>query len=304
MIPEKIRVDSLIPGTSVAPLLPPAVTAFERCVPLISVDGATWGFVSDRNIGLLRSSKYLSYTKYEKAKVLMIKGKDPVAALHRLAEELRKAGILPPGHSPSDVAAVFSTSAQKMQISQSLVDLVGAKTSRVVVVGFVGRDRNCRIWVGRRMGTAMDNPTKIQNLITFSAEELSIGREALAEHAHRSIDLQPDLFSKLRSAGIHCSMLRSPRGIRRVSLHAYEMDLTDTAHFFPRATLPVESFELAPVKSVLDWCHAGLVCLEEIPAIVGFCVRHGIITPETDEHFMHVTQALGNDLGCPFVYRK
>lgn len=300
MIPEKVRADSLVPGTSVASLLPPAITDCEKCVPLVTSDGQTWGFVHDRHVALLRCSKYFSYTKHEKVKVLMIKGTDPAAQLKRFADEVSR----PAGVGLTDFTTIFSLSGRRMEISRSLIELLGVKTSRIIVMGFVGRERNCQLWMGKRAGTAVAHPTKSQSLISFAHNDLLLSREALSEHAYRSIDLQPDLFGKLRSAGMQCTMIRSTAGVRRVSVHAYEMDLTDTNHFVPRAKLPVESYELVPVKTILDWCHAGLVCPEEIPTIIGFCIRHGIITPETDEHFGLVSQMLSNDIFIPFPYRR
>ena len=293
MIPEKVRALSLQPGTSVLPLLRPACPpGWPKVVPLLTADMACVGFVAEQ--------KLLDYTRIGRVRILKIKGTDPGKALGSLATELGQRGVL---DGPSDPLTIFAAAAT-LRIPQSLCERIGAKTGRVVLIGFVGRERNCQVWMGRRAATAMISPGKLQPLISASVDVLSVTRERIAEMAYKMIGLQPDLYSRLRSAGITTTMVSGERGIRRISTHAYELDLTDYPSFVPRASQAVEAFEAMSVGTALDSCHAGMLSSPDVVAIIGFCLRHGIITPETDENFDAVNKALAFDIAEPFPFKE
>ena len=79
MIAEKVRSDSLVPGSSVLPLIRTQYLPGcpePRLFPIVSADGIGLGCVDERFVALFRGSKYFSYTKLDKVKVLRVKGKD------------------------------------------------------------------------------------------------------------------------------------------------------------------------------------------------------------------------------------
>lgn len=305
MIVEKVRSDSLVPGSSVLPLIRPPYLPDcpePRLFPIVSVNGVGLGYVDERFVALFRGSKCFSYTKLDKVKVLRIKGRDLDEALKLFAHDLQRRGLLP-ADALDDPIVCLAKDKSAFHVERSLAPLMGARKSRLVVFGFAGRDRNCQLWMGRRTATAMREPTRLQNIISFDLNEhLIMDREALSKVAYEAVGLQPALYRSLRSTGIQTSTLRVPKGISRVTTQSYELDLTDFPGFAPTTSpsLPVEGFELVPVKTVLDWCHAKVICEEEVVPIIAFAIRHGIITPETDEHYTQVCESIqGGALQLP-----
>lgn len=303
MVPEKLRAVSLLPGTSVLPLFLKKSESVEKLIPLLTLSLVCVGFVTEKNLHHFRSSKHFSYSKIGRIRVLKIKGQDIDKVLESFSTELCEKGVVPCDRGQIVIFPV-SGSQPVGKINRSIVELTGAKNSQVVLIGFVGRERNCQVWMGRRAATAIVNPAKLQPLLSLEAESISFTRERVAEMAYKTLGLQPDLYSRLRSAGITSTILHIDKGIRRFSIHSYELDLTDYSCFTPKASQTIETFEAMPINAVLDSCHAGMVDSPEMVAIIGFCLRHGIITPETDEHFDSVNQALDFDISDLFPLKE
>lgn len=188
------------------------------------------------------------------------------------------------------------------RVDREIVTLLGAKVCRIMVIGYTGRGRQCKLLMGKRLATAVINPTKFQTTLSMDSDKMVQTREELSEVAYRVIGLQPDCFNRLKSATLQNVMEKYLNGIRRMSIHVYDLDLTDLP--IPKGCQHIERFEMVPVHNVLDWCHAGLVCDHDIPGIVGFCIRHGIITPETDENYALLNHALNYNIGKAFPYKK
>lgn len=305
MIAEKVRSDSLVPGSSVLPLIRTQYLPGcpePRLFPIVSADGIGLGCVDERFVALFRGSKYFSYTKLDKVKVLRVKGKDLKEAFKLFAQDLHRRGLLP-ADMLDDPIVCLAKDKSVFHVERSLAPLMGARKSRLIVFGFAGRDRSCQLWMGRRTATAVREPTRLQNIISIDLNErLIMDREALSKVAYEAVGLQPALYRSLRSAGIQTSTIRIPKGVSRVTTQCYELDLTDFPGFTPTASpsLPVEGFELVPVKTVLDWCHAKVICEDDVVPIIAFAIRHGIITPETDEHYVQVCEAIqGEALQLP-----
>ncbi|PJF19707.1 hypothetical protein PSACC_00478 [Paramicrosporidium saccamoebae] len=297
-IPGKLRSDSLLPGTSALPLFQSSLLiSNERCLPLLTCNELCIGFVSAINIPLFRNSKYFSYTKIDKTRVLKLKSPHLTeAGLDGFVAELRKKGLI--SVEGTDPVSVFADRGSQpiCRVERGILELLGAKTSRVSVVAFSGKSRNCKILLGKRQPTAMANPAKYQLLLSFDYDRLTVTREELAEIAYRGIELQPDSYGKLKSAGLKTFAKKTASGVSRISTHTYEIDITDSPLFAPKVTQVIEAYETVPIHTVLDKCHAGVVCCHDIPIIVDFCIRHGIITPETDEQFVLVNQTLNYDM--------
>lgn len=305
MIVEKIRNNSLFPGTSVLPLVQaPAEYGDMTYIPVMIPGGSVVGFVRNSDLIFFRNSRFFSYTKVNKTKVLLIKGSDIEVSLRLFRDELLKKGIIH-GQRPDEGMITLAAGTKDISITSDLCPIMGAQRHRVAVLGYVGRDRNCCLWMGRRLPTALTHPTKLQSLLSYEETLCPVTREQLASVAYEKINLQPDLYGRLRSAGlVEHRQVKSQHGTLRTRYHIYEIDLTDYPTFVPRARQPVEGYELISVKTILDSCHVGSVCDTDFVPIISFCIGHGIITPETDDNFTLVNQSLHNDFDNPFVLKK
>lgn len=305
MVAEKVRLDSLQPGTSVLPLVStcPLLTG-ARVVPLVSQEHACLGYILEKHLAIFKKIKYLKYTKVDRVRVLKVKGVSIKQLLGAIMGELTKKGLM--FEAESDQVEIFSNIELKSvcSIPRSLAETIGAKESRVVLIAHIGRDRGMSLLMGRRVPTAVNNPSKLQCLLSFPHSALLISREELAEVAYKSLDLQPAFYSKLKSAGVSSTMLVAERGIQRLSIHCYELDLTEIGTLKPTCPTHIEQFETIPIKAILDSCHAGMVCQQDILPILGFCVRHGIITPETEDGYGQLVQSLSYDIPTPFLFPK
>lgn len=310
VVKEKIRTDSLQPGTSILSLLgrSPLING-DRLIPLLTFADQTIGFVSVTQKCIFKQSRYLSYTNVDGVKVFRLKGSPVERILLLLKQDFQKKGHL---QSENDAAAdeestaVFPTLGKDpiCCVPRPLAEMIGAKTSRVVLIAHMGRDRNLSLTMGRRVRKAVKNPYKLQCFLSFNHSTLSITREELAEVAYKVLDLQPAYYSKLRSVGIYPSMLAMDKGYERISTHIYELDLNDLDTFKPRCPSLIEQFETIPVKILLNSCLAEMVCAHDLLPVISFCFRHGIITPETDENYEQLTQLLNYDIVNAFPFKK
>lgn len=305
MVAEKVRLDSLQPGTSVLPLVNtcPLLTR-ATVVPLVSQNNICLGYISEQQLPTLKKIRYVKYTKVDRVRVLRLKGTSTKQLLVAIMGELSKKGMI--FEAESDSVEIFSGAEIEAicSIPRSLTEVIGAKESRAVLIAHMGRDRGMSLLMGRRLPTAVNNPSKLQCLLSFSHSKLVLSREELAEVAYKSLDLQPAFYSKLKSADVSNTMLATERGIQRLSTHCYELDLTEIGTLKPNCPPHIEQFEGIPIKAILDSCHAGMVCQQDIPPILSFCVRHGIITPETEDGYARLVQVLSYDILNPFPFHK
>jgi len=307
VVREKIRADSLQPGTSVLPLLgrSPLING-DRLIPLLTFGNQTIGFISVTQKNIFKQSRYLSYTNVDGVKVFRLKGSPAEKMLSLLNEEFQKKGHFQSEDDADDLPAVFPSLGKELvcYVPRQLAEMIGAKTSRIVLIAHMGRDRNLSLIMGRRIRTAVKNPYKLQCLLSFNHSALSITREELAEVAYKALDLQPAYYSKLRSVGIYPSMLAINKGYERTSTHIYELDLTDLDTFKPRCSSFMEQFETILVKTLLNSCLAEMICGHDLLPVLSFCFRHGVITPETDENYEQLTQLLSYDIVNTFPFKK
>lgn len=305
MVAEKVRLDSLQPGTSVLPLVNtcPLLTG-AKVVPLLSQDNICLGYIAEGHLSTLKKIKYVKYTKLDRVRVLKLKGTPTKQLLSAIMSELSRKGVS--FDAESDSVEIFSGTETKAicSVPRSLTEVIGAQESRVVLIAHMGRDRGMSLLMGRRLPTAINNPSKLQCLLSFSHSKLVISREELAEVAYKSLELQPAFYSKLKSADVSNTMLATERGIQRLSTHCYELDLTEIGTLKPNCPPHIEQFEAIPIKAILDSCHAGMVCQQDIPSILSFCIRHGIITPDTEDGYVQLVQVLSYDILNPFPFYK
>ena len=293
MIPEPLRTPSLQPGTSISPLLPPGFSPNSPGVPIFGSDGDLWGVLTQENFDKCRNYKAWKYSKSDRTKRLIFRSnhEESFSSLCNTDDE----------NAPT--CWITSSQLKTCQVTRRVANLIGAKQTRFAVVAFCLIERQYHLLMAKRLPTAIENPTKYQTLLDSALEGSTICREELGEIGYRDFGLQPELFQKLRSAGIVCTMTAVSGGIQRVSTHVYDLDFTGI-NLSPNPKPPIQFYEVVPVKTVLDWAQAGLISTQAIPVIADFCVRRGIITPETDDSYLSLVRALHNDLSNPYDFRK
>lgn len=324
VVGEKVRANSLLAGATLLPLFKSHfIFSEDRCIPLL-VDRECVGFVALANLPTFRASRFFSYAKVGKVRVLLLKNGDRDKMLAEFVNSLIKRNVLH-NETPQDLLKVYSRelaegrlcdTAQQQQpqqqpqqpiirLAKSAAEYFGVVINRLCLLGFSKRDGGgWHIWLGKRLPTAIDDPLKYQLLVSMSHDGPAAARETLAEAGYQKIGLQPSHYAKLTSTGLTSTVQRTSLGLCRVVTHCYEIDLSEEPGFSPQCTTPIEEFELVPVASVLDRCHAGALSLDEIPVIVNFCLLHGILTPENERNYLHVSQAIHYDIcSKPFPFK-
>jgi 8-oxo-dGTP pyrophosphatase MutT (NUDIX family) len=160
----------------------------------------------------------------------------------------------------------------------------GVRAYGVHVNGFVRDGAGLRMWVGRRAHEKHTYPGQLDNLIA-GGQPVGLGVfENLIKEAEEEASVPPALARTARPAGVISYVLEIPEGLRPDTMFVYDLELP--ADFTPRSSDgEVEEFYLWPIDKVLDVVantteykfNCNLV-------VIDFCVRHGLIGPETREY--------------------
>jgi 8-oxo-dGTP pyrophosphatase MutT (NUDIX family) len=115
----------------------------------------------------------------------------------------------------------------------------------------------------------------------------------------------PSNFVKanLRSTGILTFMNRSPsRWILPGIYHLYELRLPSDGSIQPRTNIEdgeVDSFGLMSVDEAMRLLMNGEFKPSSAMALVDFCIRRGVITPESDPRYLDICMALRRPVVLP-----
>ena len=124
--------------------------------------------------------------------------------------------------------------------------------------------------------------TPHETIIRECAEEASLPSDFVKKH--------------VRSTGMLSYMNRSPsKWILPGIYHLYELRLPDDGTITPRTNAEdgeVDAFQLMDIEQVMERLLQGRFKPSSAMALVDFCIRRGIITPESDPAYLDVCMAM------------
>lgn len=172
-----------------------------------------------------------------------------------------------------------------MSLDRSAVSSLGMRGYGVHLNGYVRKNDDICLWVGKRAPNKLVAPNKLDQI---AAGGLPYGlslRQNLAKEAEEEANIPADLIAKARSVGLISYRCARENTMRDDHLYCYDLELP--ADFVPQNNdAEMQSFALLPAKEVLEILRntddfkfdAALVALH-------FLIRHGVLTEEESEYF-------------------
>lgn len=163
---------------------------------------------------------------------------------------------------------------------RALMPALGFKAHGVHCNGFVREDKKIKLWVARRSMDSTTDPGKLDHIIAGGQPHGYSLSENLAKEAYEEAGVEAALAAKAILTGTITYNLGMAHGIRRDTLHVFDLELPAT--FTPRNTDgEVMDFRLMEAEEVLERLknkddfkfNVNLV-------LVDFFIRHGFITPD------------------------
>lgn len=287
----QVRTSSLQSGTSVYTLLKSHPLVKQSVfVPLVDPQGRTLGWINKASNGIvLKKCHSLSYGKINNVKCFSFKkNTDLTSSLAILERELEKMGLLSHPSIPIPISLVD----KNLSLDPVLIKALGLKTFGFCLIAFLGRTlSDTSLLVARRSTTALEEPSKLQSLLSDFQVEPWISRERLAQFADQRLNLQPLFYNKLKSVGIFPVVYEIDAGLSWQMVHIYGLDISESPSWRPQNSVTIE-YELVPISRFLDAGYAEMVSRTDLYCILHWCITNSMISPETDTNFAHVCELL------------
>jgi 8-oxo-dGTP pyrophosphatase MutT (NUDIX family) len=178
------------------------------------------------------------------------------AALEDAVAALVAAGLIPRLRGERYDIRAAKGSASLATIDRSAVPAFGVRAEGVHVNGLVRRADGLHLWVAVRAADKAVEPGKCDNVVAGGIPAGLGPQETLIKEAAEEASIPPELAATARKVATLSYVMawdgpRQARGMRRDTLHVYDLDLPET--FVPRPhDNEVQGFELWPIARVAE----------------------------------------------------
>ncbi|KAJ4145005.1 hypothetical protein LMH87_003870 [Akanthomyces muscarius] len=168
------------------------------------------------------------------------------------------------------------------------------------------------IWVARRSRSLHTYPGMLDSAVAGGVKADDTPRECMLAESLEEARLTPAVVApRLRPVGVVTLANRNPRTelVHGEILYVYDLDLspdegTDDARASGLVPLPgddgeVEEFMLMGWQEVLRRMKAGEFKPNVCAIMIDFFIRHGLVTPETEEQYVEICNRLRRKLPMP-----
>lgn len=169
-------------------------------------------------------------------------------------------------------------------LDRSAVPAFGVRAEGVHVNGLVRRADGLHLWVGVRAADKSVDPGKLDHIVAGGIPAGLGPEETLVKEAEEEASIPPDLAATARKVGTIGYVMawdapRQARGMRRDTLHIYDLDLPEG--FEPRPNdSEVVRFELWPIGRVAEAVRDGDAFKFNVNLVlIDLFLREGLIPP-------------------------
>lgn len=168
------------------------------------------------------------------------------------------------------------------------------------------------VWVARRSRALHTYPGLLDSAVAGGVKADDTPLECMLAEAHEEARLTRAVVApRLRAAGVVTLLNRNPRNalLHGEILYVYDLDLSPTpgggrAAAAGLVPLPgddgeVEEFMLMDWQEVVRRMKAGEFKPNVCAIMIDFFIRHGLITPETEEQYVEICSRLRRKLPMP-----
>lgn len=250
--------------------------------------------VADRRVGFMRRDTAQQLTRYPS--VFRV-GDDDVsvaehldtfdyrsAAIDSVIREMRQDGLITGWRDELFPVAESYGQAPLFDLERAAVPLFGVKAYGVHLNGYVRRDGDIWLWVGRRAATRPIEPNKLDHLVAGGLPAGMKPFDNLIKEAAEEASVPKELARRARASGALSYRMELDGCLRDDTIFTYDLELP--ADFTPQNhDGEIAEFRLMPLGEVERLLaetdsfkfNVGLV-------IIDFMIRHGHIAPDRADY--------------------
>lgn len=205
-------------------------------------------------------------------------------ALAQVAEGLAAAGVTPPLLGEPYPVTAGGRDAAVAVVDRAVSAFLGLRSFGQHLNGFVRRDGDLLMWIGRRSRDRLIFPGALDNMVAGGLPH-GIGLvENLVKECAEEAGMSAELAARAHPVGALSYNRIARRGFRPDVLYCYDIELPPD--FEPRNTDgEVEEFILLPIAEVMSIVHDSDRFKQNCNLVViDFLVRHGLIGPEHPDY--------------------
>ncbi|TFY72030.1 hypothetical protein EVG20_g945, partial [Dentipellis fragilis] len=172
--------------------------------------------------------------------------------------------------------------------------LFGVVTYGVHMTVYEQDEHGMRVWVPRRAKTKPTFPGQLDNSVAGGISAGAGVYETIVKEAQEEASLPADAVRHYaRASGAISYFFRSHKGWLQPEVeYVYDMHAPAGKHTLKPMDGEVESFELLPLKEVIQHMRAGEFKPNCAVVLVDFLIRKGYITPDNEPEYMEIITRL------------
>jgi len=212
-------------------------------------------------------------------------------AMDQVLRQLHKDGLIPGWRDERYPVTTSFRVPALLHMERAAVPLLGIQGYGVHINGFVERDGETSMWIGRRSLTKPTGPGKLDQIVAGGQPSGKSLRENLVKECAEEAGIPANLAAESVSVGTVSYLTERPEGLRQDVLFNFDLRLPDD--FSPVNTDgEVSDFYFWPMEKVIAILsgtdefkfNSGLV-------IIDFLIRHGFIDAD-DPDYVEIVDGL------------
>ena len=205
-------------------------------------------------------------------------------AMDEITDILLIAGLVPYRHGELYPVTTGDRNQPMFLMDRALVPYFGVRAFGQHINGFVRRDGEIYMWLGRRSRQKRNEPGKLDNMVAGGLPwDLDLD-ENLRKECHEEAGIPAELAAQARHTGHIAYRCEIEKGLKPDLMYTYDLELPQD--FTPRCTDgEVDEFYLWPMARVAQAVHDT----DEVKhncnlVIIDFLIRHGFIDGDHPEY--------------------
>ncbi|OAA67488.1 thiamin pyrophosphokinase-related protein [Cordyceps fumosorosea ARSEF 2679] len=289
---------------------------------LLPPDPRPHGFIHPSTVSRLPWPPGLFAVDHAAARVSLVPGGDPNSALQAAVDAALALATTDPTVFPTLSGGMHSEhfripgiqSTPPLRVERFAASLFGINTRGAHLTAYVRDPTTAAIthlWVARRAAALRTFPGMLDSTVAGGVKADDAPLDCVLAEAEEEARLPPEVVKpRLRAAGVVTLANRNPRTelVHGEILYVYDLDLSPppggAASELGLVPQPgdddeVDEFVLMDWQGVLRRMRAGEFKPNVCPVMIDFFIRHGLITPETEERYVEICNRLRRRLPMP-----
>ncbi len=184
---------------------------------------------------------------------------------------------------------------------RSVATILGIPAFGVHINGYVRRNDDIYMWIGRRSRHKPVAPGKLDNIVAGGQPAGLSLRENVLKESHEEASLPRHVAEQAKLTSLIRYSMSETNGTRFDTLFCYDLELPDTVIPTP-CDDECEGFSLMPMAQVLSLIATTDDFKFNVPLVIlDFAIRHGIVTSENTPNYVDLCMGLRRPFPAPFT---